>query len=224
MELTRRSLRLIGHSQAQLEVADRPDVIALIDGHRIGIEESKFHGDEQSVTSGSQLRAEEAQIAKQAEGHPYSMWGVADPLLGIVARITDKIERAKKYDASCYSELWLLISSQLPMPGAVASTFVFAPFVNVSRLNEMSHDLLAASPFAAVHLHLAMTHGLFSWSRERQWYGKQTDDLVEFDQIKSVISDPEWRRDPDRKAREEAHKALDELLARRQERNDPENQ
>jgi len=101
------------------------------------------------------------------------MWAVADPLPGIVARIADKIDRATKYDASRYSELWLLISSQLPMPGAVAATFVFAPFVNVQRLNEMSHHLLATSPFAAVHLHLAMTHGLFLWSREKQWYANQ---------------------------------------------------
>ncbi|MBI3575409.1 MAG: hypothetical protein HY083_07145 [Gammaproteobacteria bacterium] len=173
LELTRRFLVLIGHPQAQLEAEDRPDVVALIDGHRIGIEETKFHGGEQPGTSGSPLRAEEAQKAKQAEGRPYSMWGVADPLPDIVARIRDKIERATKYDASRYSELWLLISSQLPMPGAVAATFVFEPFVNVSRLNETTHDLLTASLFAAAHLHLAMTHSLFSWSREKQWYANQ---------------------------------------------------
>jgi hypothetical protein len=173
MELTRRFLRLVGHSQAQLEAADRPDVVALIDGCRIGIEETKFHGDERSAASGSLLRAEEMQKNKQAEGQPYSMWADPDPLPGIVARITDKIERATKYDASRYSELWLLISSQLPMPGAVAATFVFAPFVDLQRLNERSHHLLATSPFSAVHLHLVITHNLFSWSREKQWYANQ---------------------------------------------------
>ena len=101
------------------------------------------------------------------------MWGVADPLPGIVARIRDKIERATKYDASRYSELWLLISSQVPMPGALAATFVFEPFVNVSRLNEATHGLLTVSPFAAGHLHLAMTRVVFSWSREKQWYAHQ---------------------------------------------------
>ena len=223
LELTRRFLTLLGHPHAQLEAGDRPDLIAIINVCRIGIEETKFHSDEQPGTSGSHLRAEEAKKAKQAKGRPYSVWGVADPLPGIVARIEDKIERATKYDARRYSELWLLISSQLPMPGAVAATFAFEPFVSVSRLNETTHGLLSASPFAAAHLHLAMTHGLYSWSREKQWHGNQTGDLFKFDQIKSVINDPEWRCDPDRKAREEAHKAVDELLARRQERTDPEN-
>jgi hypothetical protein len=170
LELTRRFLALLGCSYSQLEVSDRPDVIATIDGHRIGIEETKFHSDEQPAISGSPLRAEESQKTKSVEDHPYSIWGVADPLPGIVARIEDKIERAIKYDASRYSELWLLISSQVPQRGAVAATFVFQPFVDVLRLTEITHSLLDASPFSAVHLHLTMTHGLFSWSREKQWY------------------------------------------------------
>ena len=172
-ELVKRFLALLGHPHAQLQAGDRPDVVAIIDDKRIGIEETKFHGDEQSGTSGSSLRAEEAQKSKEAAGHSYSMWGVADPLPAIVARIEDKIQRATKYDASRYSELWLLISSQLPMPGAVAATFIIQPFVNVSRLNETTHGLLTASPFSAAHLHLAMTHGLFSWSRENKWHASQ---------------------------------------------------
>ena len=206
---------MLGHPHAQLEAKDRPDIVAIIDGHCIGIEETKFHSDEQPGTSGSSLRADEVKKEKQVEGRLYFMWGVADPIPGILARIKDKIERATKCDASQYSELWLLISSQLPIPGAVTATFVFPPFVNVSWLNETTHGPLTASPFSAAHLHLTMTHGLFSWSREKQWYCNKTDDLVGFDQIKSVISDPEWRRDPDCKAIEEAHQAVDELLARR---------
>ena len=167
MELASRFLALLGHPHAQLERGDRPDVVAVIDGQRVGIEETKFHGDAQPGISGSPLRAAETQVAKQANGHPYFMWGVPDPSPGIVARIKDKIECAAKYDATRYSELWLLISSQLPMSGAVASTFVFPPLLNVSSLNNSTHSILSASPFSAAHLHLAMTHGLFSWSREK---------------------------------------------------------
>ena len=177
MELVGRFLAQLGYSHARLECGDRPDLIAVIDGERVGIEETKFHGDEQPGVPGSPLRAAEAQLAKQANGHPYSMWAVADPIPGIVARIKDKIERAAKYDADQYSELWLLISSQLPMLGAVASTFVAPAFVDVSRLNDSTHGLLSASPFSAVHLHLAMTHGLFSWSREQQWYANCVGDV-----------------------------------------------
>jgi hypothetical protein len=173
LDLVSRFLNLVGHPQAHLEVNDRPDTIALINGYRIGIEETKFHGDEQSSSSGSLLRKEEEMKSIQAKGSPYSMWGVADPLPGIEARIRDKVKRAANYDASRYSELWLLISSQVPKPGAAAATFMFEPFVNIQRLNETTHDILTASPFAAAHLHLVMNHVLFSWSREKQWHANQ---------------------------------------------------
>ncbi len=171
LELTRRFFVLFGHPDAKLEAVDCPDVIAIVDGHRIGIEVTQFHSDEQSGTSGSPLRAEEAQKVIQAEGRPYSMSGKANPLTGIVARIQDKVERATKYDSSRYSELWLLISSQVP--GAVASTFISPSLVDIPKLNETTHKLLTMSPFVAVYLHLVMTHNLFSWSRENQWYANQ---------------------------------------------------
>lgn len=172
LELAGRFLALLGHPQAQLEVGDRPDVVAIIDGHRIGIEVTEFHSDEQLGNSGSRLRAEETQKAKQAAGHPYSMWVEPKPLPGILARVADKIKRSTKYDSSQYSELWLLISSQLPILGALATTYAFLPFVDIEDLNKATHNLLTASPFSAVHLHLVMDHSLFSWSRENQWYAR----------------------------------------------------
>ena len=52
-------------------------------------------------------------------------------------------------------------------------------------------------------------------------YGRQTKNfLFKFDPIKSVLSDAEWMRNPNEKARKEARKVIDEFAAARQNRDD----
>jgi hypothetical protein len=170
IELAARFLREIGHADVRLEAGDRPDVVALIDSERVGIEVTQFHADEQAGVKGSALRAEEVKNVKDSGGRPYSQWGVANPLPGLVARINEKISVAAAYDKTGYEELWLLISSQLPKIGASISTFAFAPFVNVTNLNKATHMQLCGSSFSAAHFHLMMSHCVYSWSRSEEWH------------------------------------------------------
>ena len=115
-------------------------------------------------------RRHQVKNVKDSGGRPYSQWGVANPLPGLVARINEKISVAAAYDKTGYEELWLLISSQLPKIGASISTFAFAPFVNVTNLNKATHMQLCGSSFSAAHFHLMMSHCVYSWSRSEEWH------------------------------------------------------
>ncbi|MGH8278448.1 MAG: hypothetical protein ACRETQ_02650 [Gammaproteobacteria bacterium] len=88
---------------------------------------------------------------------------------GLVARITEKVAAARAYDCRTYDEMWLLVSAGLPMVGAVAATFAFAPFVNVEKLNAATHAQLYASPFSVAYFHIIMGRAVYSWSRSDQW-------------------------------------------------------
>jgi hypothetical protein len=170
VELARRFLHEIGHADVCLRPGDKPDVVAIIDGKHIGIEVTQFHADEQSGVKGSALRAEEVKKAKASGARSYAQWFVPNPLPGVIARINEKISDAAAYDKAGHVQLWLLISSQLPKIGALGSTFAFAPFVDVTELNRATHMRLCRSSFSAVHFHLMMSHGVYSWSRSEQWH------------------------------------------------------
>ena len=165
-----RFLHDVGRRDAVLEIGDRPDIIALIDGMRIGIEETKFHSDEQLENSGSLLRNQEKKTAKLNPNSSYTTAGIIDPLPALIARIRDKITIASNYDTSRFDQLWLLISGQIPELGAVAATFAIPQFVNIAALNEATHEILTTSSFSAVHFHLIMSHTVFTWSQGTKWY------------------------------------------------------
>jgi hypothetical protein len=169
MELATRFLREIGYANVRPQAGDRPDVVAIIDGKRIGIEVTQFHADEQSGVRGSALRAEEVKKVKGSGERPYGQWGITNPLPGLVARVNEKISDAAAYDKTGYDQLWLLISSQLPKEDALAATFAFAPFVDVTKLNAATHMQLCRSSFSAAHFHLMMSHEVYSWSPSEQW-------------------------------------------------------
>jgi hypothetical protein len=166
--LTKQFLKDLGCSEGSLETGDKPDIIAVIDGRRIGIEQTTYHADEQNGNSGSHLRNCAEKNAKSTQ-KPLTMAVNIDPYPAFLTRIKDKIEKSKKYDAGQYSELWLLISAQVPTLGMIAPTFIPCSFLDTDKLNNTSHSLLNSSPFTAAYIHLVTTHDLFSWSRELIW-------------------------------------------------------
>ncbi|HEU0195799.1 MAG TPA: hypothetical protein VFQ88_01115 [Nevskiaceae bacterium] len=172
MELARRCLQDIGRGGAHLEAGDRPDVVTVIDGKRTGIEVTQFHADERSGVKGSALRAKEEKCLKISGPRATSTWIPADPHPALIARITEKITTASKYDNTCYDQLWLLISSQIPMMSATASTHTFAFLIDITKLDAATHMQLFGSAFSAVHVHLMRDHKVFSWSRAERWRGR----------------------------------------------------
>lgn len=170
IDLAARFFSALGHPQTILRPSDRPDIEAEINALKIGIEVTVFHADETNTNNGSALRAAESRIAKQAPGNSYPMWGVIDPNPALVNRIQDKIEVSAKYHAGCYSEFWLLVSANIPVLGAVASTFAIPSFIDPAKLNNATHELLSKSLFSRAYIHTLLSSSLFGWSQSSGWH------------------------------------------------------
>lgn len=219
LELVKRLFEALDCSYVRLDPHDRPDVIAtMTNDHKIGIEVTVFHGDEATCQKGSALRAEEEQTARRAPGQPYGMWSglPKDYALAVGKRLQGKIQDAARFPTEGYDTLWLLIAASLPKLGATGSTFLLPQFLTPEDLNQF-HQSLMSSRFEEVYLHCLMAENtVYRWTRAEQWKcvrAPQGFDGGKDLWFKSVLTDPEWLRDPDGKAREEAYKALSELNA-----------
>jgi hypothetical protein len=209
-----RLLHALGLTSVTAKPSDRPDIILSLDQSDVGLEVTDLHPDDADLKAhGSPLRITEEQRMRNARGKPYAMWLHTASLPAFRSRISDKVTRARSYDRSHYSELWLLTASQLPH--AVASTYVFAPFVRIDDLNQYSDDLLASSPYSRAYLHLQLDDAVWEWTRESKWTHRartapspQPPTELWF---KSLLRDPEWLSNPDSRAVKEAQRALAEL-------------
>lgn len=216
-ELLRRLFTALHLEGFALESGDRPDVTAVGNGCRIGIEVTEFHSDEgQSSRGGSIQRKTEKQINRNASGRPYAMWGVVDPMPALITRIMDKVEKAKHYQIKNFDELWLLIGAAIPQPGAMVSTYILSPALDLEKLNDCTHNLLRDSPFAKGYLHVLMGNGLYQWLRSEKWHVIQAPREVKgvpWSRFKALLNDPKWLRDPRGQGRSEMKKALEEWRA-----------
>ncbi|MBU2766294.1 hypothetical protein HAP94_08815 [Acidithiobacillus ferrivorans] len=165
-DLIKRFLKDLGCSKFSLETGDKPDIIAVIDGRKIGIEQTTYHDD--GCNSGSNHRACAEKNARSKQTPPTMAINI-DPVPAILERIKDKIYKSRKYDTEQYSELWLLISAQVPTLGMIAPTHLECLSLDTDKLNNTSHSILNDSPFTAAYIHLVNAHNLFSWSSDYRW-------------------------------------------------------
>jgi len=211
----KRLLETIGFQDVELKCGDRPDILATIDSRRIGIEVTEYHADEGSGGKGSALRAEEEKKARQSNGDGYTMWGKTEPWSGLGFRLEEKTKLAETYDIKPYDELWLLIVAQLPKLGGIAATYAIYDVMKISDMNCYYHEQLCQSKYHAVFFHLIVDGVIYKWTPGERWTvlrspHKQPSAGREL-WFKNVLRDPDWQRDPDAKARQEAHKVIDEL-------------
>jgi len=212
-------LELLGYHNAEQRAADEgPDFIYWLSGRRIGIEVTKGHVDGgAAVKGGSTLRRQEVKKAKDSKGKLYGIWGRLNAVEGVYADIVNKIRVAEDYSHDQYDELWLLVVSQLSE--ALGSTWLVAKLFNLAELNRLSHDALKNSRFGSAYLYLPFERIVYTWSSSTSWKIGDTPVPKSVSEqgpsFKEVLQDPDWLRNPDEKARQEAERFLDELeLAR----------
>lgn len=174
LELVERLLNVLGYQNFKLKPGNNPgkfpDVIAILNNNRaVGIEVTEFHADEPSNHKGSKLREEEKKKAKASAGGSYAMCGQPNYLPALQVRIANKVNVTRKFDSTGYNEFWLLIASQLPQLGGLASTFMVSALVDLNALNNSFHEMLLKSHFGAVYLHLLMERTIFEWSPSKKW-------------------------------------------------------
>jgi hypothetical protein len=211
LESATRLFEVLNIRDPSITSSDRPDILALLNNWRIGLEITELHSDETPTSGGSRLRADEERKKYAAADRAYFMWVNTNFLPAFHQRVNDKVQRAKNYSADSCDELWLLVACQLPH--AVASTYVFSPFVLVDSLNRKSHEVLFTSSYCRAYLHLQLDNILLEWTPSKKWHTRSglreqptvTDDLW----FKNL--DEDWFRDPDKKMAEEFHKAIEEI-------------
>jgi hypothetical protein len=162
--LVKALLATTGEVATNIRASDRPDVLLDVGGRTVGVEVTELHPDE--GPRGSQLRAAEEASARSASGAPF--WGQSDPMPALRARFEEKARRAAEYSKPVGSELWLLVASQVPATGRVASTFVVEGFVQENDLAALEATM-NASAFDRAYILLCLDGAAFRWSRGAGW-------------------------------------------------------
>lgn len=178
-----RLFRAIGRPDARIQpqAPPRPDTLVEIDGKRIAIETTDFHGDE-GERGGSALRKEEERHA--APGQIRGYWPPYNPLPRLVRRINAKA--FKSYDLTGADEFWLAIFAGVPQEGAVASTSLFPMALDcqeLTTLTTLTASSLENSQFVKCHIFCELAVSgpcLYSWQRGARWRevplpGRRTD-------------------------------------------------
>jgi hypothetical protein len=95
------------------------DVVALIDGHHIGVQVTDLDTGEQP----GEARAAESKLARDAErrGSTYGTWAQNQPDL-MMAAIKRSISRKSLISFTGFDDFWLLVCSGVPQFGTIAST------------------------------------------------------------------------------------------------------
>lgn len=106
------------------------DVVKLIDERRIGIQVTDL--DTGDVPG--RARAAEAKLARDAEGRGgvYATWAQNQPDL-MIAALASSIARKSRISFAGFEEFWLLVCSGTPQAGAIASTFLITPWLDVEK-------------------------------------------------------------------------------------------
>lgn len=180
VEQVRRLFGALGRPDVQIrpQPPPCPDVLVEIDGKRIAVEATDYHGDEANH-GGSALRKQEEQHA--AAGQVTGSYVPPDPTPGLVRRINEKV--SKSYDLAKVDEFWLVIFAGVPQIGAVASTFLIPQALDCHKLSARTVLSLEKSRFDCCHIFCLLAHNgprLFSWQKGDDWRevplpGRKTD-------------------------------------------------
>ena len=170
LDLAGRFLTDIGCCYSGIESNDRPDINVVIGNRNIGIEVTEFHADRGGERKpGEQTLRQTGEESARNSLSPYTMAIPVSPYQGLEASIDDKIDKAERYDLSRVDELWLLISAQCPLLGALPATFILNMAIDGTELDRLFHEKLLASCFNRVCLHLIYDHVVWDWDRSSKW-------------------------------------------------------
>jgi hypothetical protein len=144
--------------------------LAVLDGKRYGIQVTLLHTDEglSPTQKGSELRRQEAKFKNSTV--PYAAWGNPNPMPALQYRIDEKCK--KSYPGANFDEVILLIVSGLPQMGAVTSTIVVEPFLQVDKMNAELSPILEGSRYGSAYLFNIMGIGgasVYEWRRQLGW-------------------------------------------------------
>jgi hypothetical protein len=145
------------------------DVIAIIDGRRIGIQVTDLDTGEVAGPG----RATETKLARAAaaRGSTYGTWAQNDPST-VMAAILRSLTRKARLSFDGFDEFWLLMCAGVPEFGAIGATFVMTPWLTADALDEATLQTLAASKYSRAFMHAVLgveEKALYQWHRGAGW-------------------------------------------------------
>jgi len=175
------------------------DVVALIGSRRVGIQVTDLDTGE----SPGKARAAEAKLARDVEGSggTYATWAQNSPDL-VIASIERSITRKSRMSFAGFDDFWLLVCCGVPQLGAMVSTFVMTPWLDIGRLSAATAGSLSASKYTQAFIHAVLgseEQALYQWERGADW-SKSTLPVSPQDQGPSFWDykhDADLLRDPD---------------------------
>jgi hypothetical protein len=128
-----------------------------------------IHPDE-TPGGGSEARRQEMLRARGSTNAIVPSWVAAQAVPAIRRRVEQKANKSAGYLVAPGETLSLLLVGSLPQVGALASTFIFAPFVTLEQLNSQLSENLLRSRFQAAYLHLPLSgNAAWGWARQSGW-------------------------------------------------------
>jgi hypothetical protein len=187
---------------------------SLSSGHKIGIQVTVFHSDEDLAKNGRACRSQEEKDKKLGIIQTYGV--PADYRPALQKRIGEKISKAQEYSFSEFDEVWLVVAASLPQVGAIASTTILSLFIDSEKLNIDFHEALSRSKYSAAFLYNFNESKIFQWHPHTKWQvAKEGQTNLSFvnegNFIRNCLNNTELRNDPHGWARREALKILDEF-------------
>jgi hypothetical protein len=218
--MRRRGLSVDQYIDPQQEANDETgaDVIAVIEGRRIGIQVTELDNGEKPgrARAAEKLSWREAQSGQGT----YAAWAQNDPskLVSAIARaIASKVQHIVGCD-----EAWLLVSASVPEPGSLLSTFIITPWLALDALGTATSDHLAKCKYNYAFLHAIVSEeqALYCWAPGSSWEKLTVQDSNNegrgfFDLRDRPSEFQEWITDTDGKKDGEVEKVLRELQALR---------
>src|SRR6516164_1640130 len=129
------------------------DVIAILDGRRIGIQVTDIDTGEVP----GKARREESGVARDAAGRgsTYGTWAQNDREK-IMAAIVRSLTRKTRMSFGGFDEFWLLMCAGVPEWSAIGATFVMTHWLTIDALDSATLHSLAASRYSRAFIHAVL--------------------------------------------------------------------
>jgi hypothetical protein len=145
----------------------RPPVLAYED--RLVRCVTRFKRLEGVANPGRGLRATEKRNVRHGQ-FPAVAIPLGHQLMSLRARMTDKIEKARRYTFQQFDEVWLLVSASLADPEAIVSTSLIPLLLTPEDVNKcLDDEMLRRSKYAKAFIHIQVGDTVYRWTRESGW-------------------------------------------------------
>jgi hypothetical protein len=167
------------------------DVIAVVDGQRVGIQVTDIDTGEVPGLA----RAVETKLKRDADarGSTYGTWAQNDHEK-IMAAIVRSVTRKARMSSAGFDQFWLLMCAGVPE--AIGATFIMTSWLTTDTLDTATLESLAASKYSQAFIHAVLRveeKALYEWRRGAGW-SKST---IELPAAQRAPDFWEYKNDPD---------------------------